>query len=149
MKLGTLKLAVAGFAGAAMFVLPAMSAPISAFPKGLAGAVSADDGQIVLVRNGRGAARGGAVRGGAVRGGAVYRGGAVVRRGVAVGGPAAYYGSGYCDPNYQNCGGGAYYGGVYGGGAVARGGAVVRGGAAVRGRGAHVAHRGGGGMRRR
>lgn len=100
---------------------------------------------------GRGGYRGGAAyRGGAVRGGAVaYRGGAAVRRGAVVGG--AYAGSGYyastCDPAYQYCGGGAYYGGgVYrGGAAVVRGGAAVRGGVA---RGAHVAHRGGGGRRR-
>ena len=73
------------------------------------------------------AARGGAA---AARGGGAVaaRGGAVVRRGAVAGGAAVvgspYYGSGYCDPNYQSCGGGAYY---------RSGGAVVRGGAAVGG----------------
>jgi hypothetical protein len=149
------KLALAGFASAVLFVLPAISAPISVFPKGALEIVPSDDAQILLVRGERGGAhRGGAVRGGAayrggaVRGGAAYRGGAVVRRGAVVTGGGGYYGGGYCDPNYQYCGGGGYYtGGVYRGGAVAggvyRGGAYARGGAA-RGGGAHVAHRGGG-----
>ena len=166
------KLILAGFASAALFVVPAMSAPISVFPKDPLNIVPSentqappDDAQILLVRGGGGhrggAARGGAAyRGGAARGGVAYRGGAVVRRGAVVTGGGGYYGGGYygggyCDPNYQYCGGGGYYGGgvypggavagVYRGGAVARGGAVVRGGAA---RGAHVAHRGGGGRRR-
>src|SRR5262245_43256104 len=108
------QLAVAGFASGAVLA-PAMSAPISFFPKDLAKAVSANDSEIeqVAARGGSsrgGAARGGAVRGGAVRGGAAYRGGTVVRGGtavrtggVAVSGPAAYgYSTGYCDPNYQN-----------------------------------------------
>ena len=132
------KLTFAGFASAAFFVLPAMSAPISVFPKDLLRNVPADDIQIVQVRG----ERGGVTRGGAVRGGAAYRGGAVVRRGAVVTGGGGYYAGGYCDPNYQNCGGGGYYaGGVYRGGAVARGGAVVRGGAVG---GARVAHRSGG-----
>src|SRR6266487_1976135 len=135
MKLSNLafKLSVAGIAGAALFVLPAMSAPI-AVSKDLLTVLPVDEGQIVQVR----ASRGGHHRGGSVhrsaavhRGGAVYRGGAVVRRGAVVGG--GYYSGGYCDPNYEDCGTGGYYGG-----GVYRGGAVVRGGAAVRG--AHVAH---------
>ncbi len=141
MKLSNLTflLSVAGIAGAALFVLPAMSAPI-AVSKNLLTVLPVDDGQIVQVRAARGGHRGSVHRGGSVhrtaavrRGGAVYRGGAVVRRGAVVG--AAYYGGSYCDPNYEYCGGSGYYGG-----GVYRGGAVVRGGAAVRGRGAHVAH---------
>ena len=143
------KLILAGFASAALFVLPAMSAPISVFPKDLVKIVAPDDTQddpqIALVRG----ERGGAHRGGAVRGGAAYRGGAVVRGGAVATGGGGYYGGGYCDPNYQDCGGGGYYsGGVYRGGAVAggvyRGGAVARSGAVARGGSAHVAHRGGG-----
>src|SRR3954447_4060384 len=119
MKL-TAKLAIAGFTSAVFFALPAMSAPISVFPKDLVNLLAADENQIVQVRGGGrggggrggGAHRGGGVhrgggaavhRGGAAyRGGGAYRGGAVVRRGVV--GGAAYYGGGYCDPNYQNCG---------------------------------------------
>jgi hypothetical protein len=148
------KLTVAGFACAVLFVLPAMSAPISVFPKDPLKIVPSDDAQILLVRGERGGARGGAARGGAVarggaaRGGAVYRGGAVVRGGTVATGGGGYYAGGYCDPSYQYCGGGApYVGGVYRGGAVAggavRGGAYARGGAVARGGGAHVAHRGG------
>src|SRR5215204_2875153 len=165
MKLNT-KLAIAGFTSAVFLAFPAMSAPISVFPKDLVNLLAADENQVVQVRGGGrggGARGGGGVRGGgAVRGGgsyrggvayrgAAYRGGAVVRRGVVASGVGASYGSGYCDPNYQDCGGGGYYGGggVYRGGAVVRGGAAYRGGAAVRrGGGAHVAHRGGGGRRR-
>jgi hypothetical protein len=160
MKLSNLllKLSVAGVAGVVLFAAPAMSAPLSAFPKDLASAAPDDDSLIVQVAN-RGGHRGGgaAVRGGGAvyRGGAV-RGGAVVRGGTVARGGAVYAtGGGYCDPNYQYCGGsGGYYsGGVYrSGGAVVRGGgAYARGGAAVRAggaRGAHVAHRGGGGRRR-
>jgi hypothetical protein len=143
-------LSIVGFAGVALFTLPAMTAPI-AVSKGIAAILPVDGGEIVQVRAARGGYRGGSVhRSAAVRrGGAVYRGGAVVRRGAVVGG--GYYGGGYCDPNYQYCGTGGYYGGgVYRGGAVVRGRTVVRGGAAVRGRGAYVAHRGyrGGGRRR-
>src|SRR5262245_1280471 len=148
------KLALAGFASAVLFVLPAMSAPISVFPKDALKIVPSDDTQILLVRGERGGAhRGGAVRGGAayrggaVRGGAAYRGGAVVRGGAVATGGGGYYGGGYCDPNYQYCGG-SYAGGVYRGGAVAggvvRGGAYARGGAVARGGGAHVAPRSGG-----
>src|SRR5437870_3755267 len=99
MKLNT-KLAIAGFASALFFALPAMSAPISVFPKDLVNLLGADENQldadenlIVQVRGGRGGGgyRGGGYRGGAVRGGAVYRGGAVVRRGAAVVGAGAYY----------------------------------------------------------
>ena len=145
------KLILAGFASAVLLVLPAMSAPISVFPKDPLKTVPSDsaqpdDAQIVLVRG----ERGGAHRGGAVRGGAAYRGGAVVRRGAVVTGGGGYYGGGYCDPYYPYYIGGACYtytGGVYRGGVVAggvyRGGAVARGGAVVRGGGAHVAHRGG------
>jgi hypothetical protein len=143
MKLG-FTLAVAGLTSAALFVLPAVGAPI--FPSNLATIVSgSDDGLIMQVRNGRGG-RGGVHRGGAVRGGAVYRGGAVVRRGAIVGGGGGYYASGSCDPNYQYCGGGAYGSAVYRGGAVVRGGTVARGGAVVRGgtaRAARVTHHGG------
>ena len=144
------KLTLVGLASAALFVLPAMSAPISVFPKDLLKTAPVDESQIMLVRGERGGAnRGGAARGGAVRGGAAYRGGAVVRGGTVVTGGGGYYGGGYCDPNYQNCGGSApYAAGVYpGGAAVYRGGAVARGGAVVRGGavgGAHVAHRSGG-----
>ena len=130
------KLALAGFASAVLVVLPAMSAPISVFPKDALKIVSSDDTQILLVRG----ERGGAHRGDAVRGGAAYRGGAVVRRGAVATGGGGYYGGNYCYPYYPYYTGGACYtytGGVYRGGAVARGGAVVRGG------GAHVAHRGG------
>ena len=155
MKLGNmmLKLGVAGFAGMALFVVPAVSAPISVFPKNLAQAASVDESAIVQVR-GRGGYRGGAARGGAAyRGGAVARGGAVVRGGTVVRRGGVYYGGGYCNPNYQYCGSSAYSsGGVYRGGAVVRGGGYARGGAVVRAggaRGAHVAHRGGGGGRRR
>jgi hypothetical protein len=151
------KLALAGFASAVLFVLPAMSAPISVFPKDALKIVPSDDTQILLVRGERGGAhRGGAVRGGAayrggaIRGGAAYRGGAVVRRGAVVTGGGGYYGGNYCYPYYPYYTGGACYtytGGVYRGGVVAggvyRGGAVARGGAVVRGGGAHVAHRGG------
>lgn len=148
------KLTLAGFACAVLFVLPAMSAPISVFPKDPLKIVPSDDSQILLVRGEHAGARGGAVRGGAaarggaVRGGAAYRGGAVVRRGAVVTGGGGYYGAGYCDPNYQYCGGGvAVTGGAYRGAAVAggavRGGAYARGGAVARGGGAHVAHRGG------
>jgi hypothetical protein len=132
-------LAVVGFAGTTLFALPAVSAPISGFPKNVVDVVSGDDSPIIQIRNGRGgraAGRGGA----AYRGGVAYRGGAVVRRGAVVTGGGGGYAGGYCDPNYQYCGGG-YGGAVVGGGTVARGGAVVRGGAA---RGARVAHRGGG-----
>src|SRR5213593_4616948 len=83
------KLALAGFACAVLFVLPAMSAPISVFPKDPLKTIPSDETQIVLVRGERAGARGGgAARGGAaVRGGAAYRGGAVVRGGaVATGG---------------------------------------------------------------
>src|SRR5215510_9852388 len=80
-----------GLRARSCFVLPAMSAPISVFPKDALKIVPADDAQILLVRGERGGAhRGGAVRGGAayrggaVRGGAAYRGGAVVRRGAVV-----------------------------------------------------------------
>jgi hypothetical protein len=128
------KLAFAGFASAVLFVLPAMSAPISVFPKDALKIVPSDDTQILLVRG----ERGGAHRGGAVRGGAAYRGGAVVRRGAVVTGGGGYYGGNYCYPYYPYYTGGACYtytGGVYRGGVVARGGAVVRG------EGAHVAHR--------
>jgi hypothetical protein len=130
MKLSSLgfKLSVAGIVGVALFVLPAMSAPI-AVSKDLLTVLPADEGQIVQVRAGRGGHhRGGSIhRGGSVhrtaavrRGGAVYRGGAVVRRGAVVGG--GYYGGGYCDPNYQYCGTGGYYGGgVYRGGAADEG----------------------------
>jgi len=76
------KLILAGFASAALFVLPAMSAPISVFPKDPLKIVPPDDTQIVLVRG----ERGGAHRGGAVRGGAAYRGGAVVRGGAVANG---------------------------------------------------------------
>src|SRR3954468_1004798 len=111
MKLNT-KLAIAGFASALLFAPPAMSAPISVFPKDLVRLLAADenqlavdenelavdDNQIVQVRGGRGGGyrgggggyRGGGYRGGAVRGGAAYRGGAVVRRGAAVVGAGAY-----------------------------------------------------------
>src|SRR3954467_8680281 len=121
MKLNA-KLAIAGFTSAVFFALPAMSAPISVFPKDLVNLLAADENQIVQVRGGGrggGGRGGGAHRGGggvhrggggvhrgggaAVhRGGAAYRGGAVVRRGVV--GGAGYYGGGFCDPNYQNCG---------------------------------------------
>lgn len=153
------KLTLAGLASVALFVLPAMSAPISVFPKDplktAPETAPVDESQIILVRGERGgarrggAARGGAVRGGAVRGGAAYRGGAVVRGGTVVTGGGGYYAGGYCDPNYQDCGGSApYAAGVYrGGAAVYRGGAVARGGSVARGGavgGAHVAHRGGG-----
>jgi hypothetical protein len=142
------KLSVAALAGAALFSLPAMSAPIAA-SKALLTGFSVDNSQVVQVRADRGGNRSGAAhrsgsahrsaavhRSGAVKGGAVARGGAVVRRGAVVGGT---YGStgGYCDPNYEYCGGSAYYSG--GGAAVVRGGAVVKGGAAVR-RGVHVSH---------
>jgi hypothetical protein len=141
-------LSIVGFAGVALFTLPAMTAPI-AVTKGVVAILPVDGEEIVQVRAARGY-RGAAVR----RGGAVYRGGGVVRRGAVVRPGAvvggAYYGGGYCDPNYQNCGTGGYYsGGVYRGGAVVRGRTVVRGGAAVRGQGAHVAHRGYRGGRRR
>ena len=148
-------LSMVGFAGVALFTLPAMTAPIGV-SKGVAATLAVDGDEIVQVRAARGNYRGGSVhRSTAVRrGGAVYRGGAVVRRGVVVRRGAVvgggYYGGGYCDPNYQYCGTSGYYGGrVYRGGAVVRGRTVVRGGA-VRGRGAYVAHRGyrGGGRRR-
>ena len=87
MTCASLTLAVAGFASAAIFVLPALSAPISAFPKSLDQAVAADDSHIVLVasRGGRGGAtQAGAARGGAVRGGAAVRGGTVARGGTVV-----------------------------------------------------------------
>src|SRR3954454_7780442 len=140
------KLILAGFASAVLLVLPAMSAPISVFPKDPLKIVPAedtqpDDAQLVLVRGERGGVR----PGGAVRGGAAYRGGAVVRRGAVVTG-GGYSGGGYCDPSYQDCGGGGYAGGVYRAGAVAggvyRGGVYARGGAVARGGGARVAHRG-------
>ena len=111
MKLNT-KLAIAGFASALFFAPPAMSAPISVFPKDLVNLLAPDENQpgadenlILQARaggRGGGGYRGGGYRGGAVRGGAVYRGGAVVRRGAAVVGAGAYYGSG------------GYYGGGYG-----------------------------------
>src|SRR5882672_10173959 len=115
-----LKLTLAGLASVALFVLPAMSAPISVFPKDplktAPETAPVDESQIILVRGERGggaarggAARGGAVRGGAVRGGAAYRGGAVARGGAVVTGGGGYYGGGYCDPNYQDCGGSAPY----------------------------------------
>src|SRR5262249_50544957 len=64
----------AGAACAAFFasvsVLPATAAPIAASK-----ALRADDGQIVLVRAGRGGGgRGGGYRGGGYRGGGVHRG---------------------------------------------------------------------------
>lgn len=142
----SLKAFICGATCAAFFaglsVLPATGAPIAASK-----ALRADDGLIQQVRGGRGGYRGSGHRGGAVhrgyRGGVAYRGGAVVRRGAVVG--AGYYGSGYCDPNYQYCGGGYYGGGaVYRGGAAYRRGAAYRGGAVRRG-GAHVAHHRGGG----
>jgi 4-hydroxybenzoate polyprenyltransferase len=133
MKL-SIKLVVAGFASAALFALPAMSAPLSVFPNG----VSVDSQ--ALQAQARAAARGSVHRGAAVRGGAAYRGGAAVRGGAVVRRGAVVTGGSYCDPAYQYCGGGAYTTG-YGGGAAVRGGAVVRGGAAVRGGGARVAHR--------
>jgi hypothetical protein len=135
------KLALAGFASAVLFVLPAMSAPISVFPKDGLKIVPSDHTQILLVRGERGGAhRGGAVRGGAayrggaIRGGAAYRGGAVVRRGAVVTGGGGYYGGNYCYPYYPYYTGGACYtytGGVYRGGVVAGG--VYRGGAIARG----------------
>jgi hypothetical protein len=158
-----ISLIVAALATAGFAVSPAMSAPISVFPKDLVKAVSIDDGQIVQVRAARGeaqrghAARGGTVhRGGAaagggavVRGGAAAGGGAVVRRGAVVTGGSS--GGGTCDPSYQNCSGGGYSGGgavVTGGGAAVKGGAAVRGGAAVKGgtavRGGAAGHRRGG-----
>jgi endosialidase-like protein len=148
------KVLLSGAAGAAFFmgvsVLPAVGAQTAALE-----ALRAGDGQIIVMRAGRGGGRGGGARGGSVhrggavhrggyRGGVAYRGGAVVRRGAVVGG--GYYG-GSCDPNYEDCGGGYYGGGgVYRGGAVVRGGAAYRGGAARRG-GAHVSHHRGGGGR--
>ena len=74
MKL-SIKLAVGCFAGAALFALPAMSAPLSVFPNG----VSVDSQ--ALQAQARAAARGSVHRGAAVRGGAAYRGGAAVRGG--------------------------------------------------------------------
>src|SRR5881409_226831 len=98
------KLALAGFACAVLFVLPAMSAPISVFPKDPLKTIPSeetqfDETQIVLVRGERAGARGrGAARGGAaVRGGAAYRGGAVVRGGAVATGGGGYYGGGYGD----------------------------------------------------
>jgi hypothetical protein len=99
------KLALAGFASAVLFVLPAMSAPISVFPKDALKIVPSDDTQILLVRG----ERGGAHRGGAVRGDAAYRGGAVVRRGAVVTGGGGYYGGNYCYPYYPYYTGGACY----------------------------------------
>ena len=97
MKL-SIKLAVAGFASVALFALPAMSAPVSAFPNGVSIDSQALQAQARAVARG-GAYRGAAVRrGGAYRGAAVYRGGAAVRRGAVGGGAAAvgsrYYGGG-------------------------------------------------------
>src|SRR5262245_30546646 len=115
------KLALAGFASAVLLVLPAMSAPISVFPKDALKIVPSDDTQILLVRGERGGAhRGSAVRGGAayrgaayrdgaIRGGAAYRGGAVVRRGAVVTGGGDYYGGNYCYPYYPYYTGGACY----------------------------------------
>src|SRR5262249_37543402 len=105
------KLALAGFASAVLFVLPAMSAPISVFPKDALKIVPSDDTQILLVRGERGDAhRRGAVRGGAAyRGGTPYRGGAVVRRGAVVTGGGGYYGGNYCYPYYPYYTGGACY----------------------------------------
>ena len=91
MKLNA-KLAIAGFASAAVFfALPAMSAPISVFPKDLVKLLAADENQIAAEENqivqvraggrGGGGSRGGGYRGGAVRGGAVYRGGGTAYRG--------------------------------------------------------------------
>jgi hypothetical protein len=97
------KLALAGFASAVLFVLPAMSAPV--FPKDALKIVPADDTQILLVRGERGDAH----RGGAVRDGAAYRGGAVVRRGAVVTGGGGYYGGNYCYPYYPYYTGGACY----------------------------------------
>lgn len=126
----------AGVAALALCSLPQSTA--MAMP---AAAIEQADGALAPhLQQVRFAARGGAVyrRGGAVgyRRAGVYRAGAVYRGGAVVGG--GYASS--CDPNYQYCGGG-YYGGVYRGGAVIRGGAVARGGAA---RGVRVAHYGGG-----
>jgi hypothetical protein len=93
----SIKFAVACLAGAALFALPAMSAPLSVFPNGVSG-----DSQ-ALQAQARAAARGSVHRGAAVRGGAVYRGGAAVRRGAVVGGTAVVGSGGYCDPSYQYC----------------------------------------------
>src|SRR5262249_22521845 len=83
-KLG-FKLTLVGFASAVLFVLPALSAPISVFPKDFVKIAPVDESVITLVRDERGgAARGGAVRGGAVRTGAVRAGaveGGAVRAG--------------------------------------------------------------------
>ena len=85
MKL-SIKLAVACFVGAALFALPAMSAPFAVFPNGVSIDSQALQAQARAVARG-GAYRGAAVRrGGAYRGAAVYRGGAAVRRGAVVGG---------------------------------------------------------------
>src|SRR5687768_47792 len=64
-------LSIVGFAGVALFTLPAMTAPIAA-SKGVAAILAVDGNEIVQVRVARGGCRGAAVR----RGGAVYRGGA-------------------------------------------------------------------------
>jgi hypothetical protein len=97
-----LKLSLAGFAGLALSVLPAMSAPI-AVSKGL----RADDSQLVQVRYG-GGGRGGAVHRGGVgyRGGIGYRGGAGYRGGLAYRGGVA--------PRAAVVGGGYYGGSGYG-----------------------------------
>src|SRR3954465_14440369 len=98
MKLSA-KLAIAGFTSAVFFALPAMSAPISVFPKDLVNLLAADENQIVQVRGGGrgGGARGGGGGrgGGAVRGGGGYRGGAAVRGGAYRGGVAYRGGAGY------------------------------------------------------
>ena len=85
----SIKCAVACLAGAALFALPAMSAPVSVFPNGVSVDSQALQAQARAVARG-GAYRGAAVRrGGVYRGAAVYRGGAAVRRGAVVGGAAA------------------------------------------------------------
>ena len=154
MKPFRLSLVLAGLLGAVSFTSPAMSGPIAGLPSAQLNSMGTmpDGAQasspIIQVRFGRGGGHGG-YRGGGMhrhhgvyRGGGGYRYGAVVRRRAYI--PGAYYGSGYCDPNYQYCGGGAVYGGARG----YRGGGVYRGRAAFHGHRGHVSHYRGGGRRR-